>query len=177
MVPVAAHASQIDSVAEAVAPTYARPMAETFTAGIELFGKTATGFHVPPAVVEALGAGKRPPVVVMLNGHTYRSTIAPYGDDFFLPLNRKNRDASGLAAGDTVEVTIEHDDEPRVIEPPDDFADALSRNGAARATFEAFSYSHQREYVEWIEDAKKQETRDRRIAKALQMLAEGRTHR
>ena len=150
---------------------------ETFTAEIELFGKTATGFMVPPDVVEALGKGKRPPVVIELSGYSYRTTIAPYGDDFFVPLNRKNREASGLTAGDTVEIGISFDAEPRTIDPPDDLAAALSTRPEAETYFDRLSYSHRREYVEWIEEAKKQETRERRIAKALDMLAEGKTQR
>ena len=148
-----------------------------FEAQIELFGKTATGFHVPPDVVENLGQGKRPGVTVTLNGYTYRSTIAPYGDEFFLPLNRTNRNAAGVEAGDTVPVSIEFDDQPRVVEIPEDLAHALTGSARAEERFADLSYSHQREYVEWINEAKRDETRQRRIAKALEMLTEGRTHR
>ena len=110
-------------------------------------------------------------------GYSYRSTIAPYGDEFFLPLNRKNREAAGLAAGDTVEVAIEVDTEPRTIEPPADLAEALDANPDAASTFDSFSYSHRREYVEWIDEAKRPETRERRIAKTIERLVDGRTQR
>jgi hypothetical protein len=150
---------------------------ERFTAEIELYGKTATGFMVPPEVVASLGRGKRPPVVVELNEHAYRTTIAAYGNEFFVPLNRKNREAAGVAAGDRVEVAISLDAEPRTIEPPDDLAAALSTRPDARVFFDELSYSHRREYVEWIEEAKRAETRARRIAKALDMLARGESQR
>ena len=146
----------------------------TFTAEIELFGKTATGFRVPGDVVEALGPKKRPPVTVTINGYTYRSTIAPYGDEFFLPLNRANREAAEVTSGDVVEVTIELDREPRVVEVPDDLAAALAEESSAARFFEELSYTHKREYVEWITAAKRAETRQRRIVKAVEMLSEGR---
>lgn len=150
---------------------------ERFTAEIELYGKTATGIMVPPEVVACLGRSKRPPVIAELHDHACRTTIAAYGHEFFVPLNRKNHKAAGVAAGDRVEVVISFDAEPRTVEPRDDLAAALSTRPDARVVFDGLSYSHRREYVEWIEEAKRAETRARRIAKALDMLARGESQR
>jgi hypothetical protein len=137
-----------------------------FRTTIELGGKTATGFQVPPDVVESLGRGKRVPVVVTINGHSYRSTIAPYSGAYYLPLSAENRTAAGVAAGDEIDVEIEVDDKPREIAVPDDLAKALAEAGA-RAAFDALSYSRKRGIVEPIEAAKAPETRQRRIDKAV----------
>ncbi len=145
-----------------------------FRTTIELGGKTATGFRVPPDVVEALGSGKRPPVRVTLGGHTYRSTVAAYGGDFMLPLSAENREAAGLAAGDEVEVELELDTAPREVVVPSDFAAALDRDPDARRSFDALSYSNRRRFVLSIDDAKTPETRQRRIDKAVVTLREGR---
>lgn len=140
---------------------------------IELGGKTATGFEVPPSVVEALGSGKRPKVTVTIGPHTYRSTIAPYGGRYFLPLNAANRTAAGVAAGDEVDVSVALDTAPRVVEVPADFAAAMAASPGLRERFDQLSFTHQREHVEAIESAKTQATRDRRIARSLDLL---RTH-
>jgi hypothetical protein len=124
----------------------------------------ATGIPVPADAVEALGKGKKPPVKVSISGHTYRSTVAAYGDVFMLPLSAENRQAAGVKAGDQVEVTIELDTEPRTVEVPEDLAAALSEKPGAAAAFEALSYTMRKEYVRQVESAKAQETRERRIA-------------
>jgi hypothetical protein len=141
-----------------------------FRTTIELGGKTATGFQVPPEVVESLGRGKRVPVVVTINGHSYRSTIAPYSGAFYLPLSAENRGAAAVAAGDEIEVEIEVDDKPREIAVPDDLARALD-SGGVRPVFDALSYSRKRQIVEPIEAAKAPETRQRRIDKAVAELS------
>jgi uncharacterized protein YdeI (YjbR/CyaY-like superfamily) len=148
-----------------------------FETRVEPHGKTATFFHVPPEVMEALGPRKRVPVRVTVNGFTYRSTVAPMGGNFLLPLNRENRAGAGVAAGDVVEVALERDDAPRVVEVPDDLAEALAADDAGRAAFAGLSYSHRREYVEWVTSAKRAETRSRRVVQALERLREGRTAR
>lgn len=102
-----------------------------FRSIIELGGKTATGFEVPPDVVEKLRSGKRPAVVVTIGKHTYRTTVAPMGGRFMIPLSAENRTAAGLAAGDKVNVDIKLDTEPRVVKVPPDFPKALK--GDARA--------------------------------------------
>ena len=145
-----------------------------FRTTVELGGRTATGLRVPPDVVEALGAGRKPPVRVTIGGHTYRSTVGSRGGVFLLPLSAENRAAAGVSAGDEVEVDVELDDAPRKVAVPDDFAAALGGDPAARGTFDALPYSHRQRHVLAIEDAKTPETRARRIDKALAMLREGR---
>lgn len=137
-------------------------------------GKTATGIEVPGEVVESLGSGGRPPVRVTINGHTYRSTLAPRGGKFLLPVSAEQREKAGIAAGDEVEVDIEIDNEPRKVNVPADFAAALDQHEDAKRFFEALSYSNQRWHVLSIEGAKGPETRARRIDKSVAMLREGR---
>ncbi|MEV5896161.1 YdeI/OmpD-associated family protein [Nonomuraea fuscirosea] len=144
-----------------------------FRTTIELAGKTATGFEVPAAVVEEFGAGKRPAVTVTINGHTYRSTVAPMGGRFLLPLSAENRQAAGVAAGDEVEVELAADTAPRQVEVPADLAEALDRAPEAKAFFESLSYSGKRRYVLAVEAAKKPETRQRRIADTVTKLTAG----
>jgi hypothetical protein len=145
-----------------------------FTTTIILGGKTATGFPVPDEVVEALGSGKRPAVTVRIGSHTYRSTVAVMDGVFMLPLSAENREAAGVAAGDEVEVEVGLDTAPRVMEVPDDLAAALDADPAARRTFDGLSYSLQRYHVEQVTGAKTDETRQRRIAKSVATLREGR---
>jgi len=144
-----------------------------FRTTIELGGKTATGFEVPPEVVTSLGSGKRPAVCVTIGGHTYRSTVAPYGGVFMLQLSAENREQAGVAAGDEVEIELALDTEPREVTLPPDFAEALHGDVAAREAFNGLSYSNKRRIVLGIEDAKTAETRQRRIAKAIATLREG----
>ena len=127
-------------------------------------GSNATGLPVPAEAVAAMGKGKKPPVKVSIGSHTYRSTVAAYGDVFMLPLSAQNRQAAGVKAGDTVEVTIELDTEARTVEVPADLARALAEKPGATAAFEALSYTLRKEYVRQVETAKATETRLRRIA-------------
>ena len=133
-------------------------------------GKTTTGIHVPDEVVESLGAGKRPPVRVTLNGYTYRNTIAVMGGRYMVGVSADVRAASGVKGGDTLDVEIVLDDQPRVLEVPADFAAALDAEPAAKAAFEKLSYSNKRRHVEPIQQAKAAETRARRIEKSVAEL-------
>lgn len=142
---------------------------------IELGGKPATGFEVPEEIVTALGSGKRPAVRVTINGYTYRSTVASMGGRFMLPLAAEHRAGAGVAAGDEVEVDVELDTEPREVTVPPDLAEALDQDEAATRFFERLSYSNQRRHVLSIEGAGTPETRQRGIAKAVQMFREGRS--
>jgi Bacteriocin-protection, YdeI or OmpD-Associated/Domain of unknown function (DUF1905) len=144
-----------------------------FRASLELHGKTATGFQVPEDVVTALGSGKRPPVRVTIGKHTYRSSVAPMGGAYWIGVSAENRLAAGVAAGDNLDVMVELDSEPREVTVPPDFAAALDGNAIARKNFDAMSYSHKRQHVLAIEGAKAEETRQRRIAKAIARLSEG----
>jgi hypothetical protein len=137
-------------------------------------GKTATGIEVPDEIVEALGAGRRPPVKVTINGFTYRSTIAVYGGVSMVGVNAENRAGAGVAGGDEVAVDIELDTEPREVNVPADFAAALDADPRARATFDGLSYSNRSWHVLQVNGAKTDETRQRRIAKSVATLREGR---
>jgi len=131
----------------------------------------ATGIPVPAEVVAALGRGKRPPVMVTIGGHTYRSTVAAYGDVFMLPLSQERRVAAGVEAGQTVAVTLELDTQPRTVDVPDDLAAALAEQPGRRAAFDALSYTARKEHVRQVTTAKAAETRQRRIARIVAALA------
>jgi hypothetical protein len=146
-----------------------------FRATIELAGKTATGFQVPDDVVTALGAGRRPPVRVTIGGHTYRSTVASMGGRFMVGVSAQNRTAAAVAAGDEVDVDLELDTEPREVDVPEDLAAALDAEPEARRFFDGLSYSRKQWFVLRIEQAKKAETRRRRLDEAVTMLREGRS--
>jgi hypothetical protein len=133
-------------------------------------GMNATGIVVPDDIVEKLGAGKKPKVAVSLKGYTYRSTVAVMGGKYMLPLAREHRDAAGVKANDKVEVTLELDTALREVEVPRDFAAALKKAGLTR-DFAALAFTHRKEHVRAIEEAKAPETRLRRIEKAIAMVA------
>jgi bifunctional DNA-binding transcriptional regulator/antitoxin component of YhaV-PrlF toxin-antitoxin module len=133
-------------------------------------GMNATGIVVPDEVVEKLGAGKKPKVAVTLKGYTYRSTVAVMGGKYMLPLAKEHRDAAGVKANDKVEVTLELDTAPREVEVPKDLAAALRKAGLTK-DFAALAFTHRKEHVRAIEEAKAPETRLRRIEKAVAMVA------
>ena len=141
-----------------------------FLATLELGGKTATGIEVPPSVVEELGGGRRPAVLVTLRGHTYRTTVASMGGRFLIPVSADVRAAAGVAAGDELDVGIELDAAPRTVEVPADLAAALAADPAAQSAWSALAYTHQKEWVRSISEAKKPETRQRRVAAAVDKL-------
>lgn len=143
-----------------------------FTTTIQGSGNK-TGIEVPGDVVSELGAGKRPPVVVTINGKSYRSSIAVMGGQNLVSLSAANREFVGVAAGDTVEVDLELDTQPRVVEMPEDLAFALAAEPAAQEFFATLSYSAQRRYIEPLAEAKTPETRERRITKVVADLKAG----
>ncbi|CAN5836337.1 hypothetical protein BH20CHL8_BH20CHL8_07620 [soil metagenome] len=145
-----------------------------FRTTIKQGGKTATGIRVPVEIVEGLGSGKRPAVRVTINGFTYRSTVAVLGGSYMVGVSAENRAGTGVAGGDTVDVDIELDTDPREVAVPPDFAAALAAEPRAGETFEGLSYSNRSWHVLSIEGAKTDETRQRRIAKSVEMLREGR---
>lgn len=145
-----------------------------FRATIQLNGKTATGIQVPEEVVASLGPGKRPAVRVTLNGYTYPSTVAPMGGVFMLPVSAEVRASARVAAGDEVDVDVELDTAPREVSVPPDLADALEGDAGAKRFFAGLSYSNKRRLVLSVEEAKTAETRQKRIAKAVSTLHEGR---
>jgi hypothetical protein len=138
-------------------------------------GKTATGLQVPDDVVAALGGGRRPSVTVTLGGYGYRTTIAPMGGAFWIPLSAEHREAAGVRAGEEVDVRVELDTAPRETPLPEDLAAALDED--ARAFFDGLAPSHRREWVRWVEEAKKPETRAARIERTAEALKAGRKTR
>ena len=140
---------------------------------VELGGKTATGLAVPDEVVERLGAGKRPAVKVTIGDYTYRTTVAPMGGRSMVPLSAEHRSAAGVVAGDEIDVDIEADQEPRTVAVPADLGAALAGDEQARTFFDGLSYSRRKEWVRWIEEAKRAETRADRIDKAVASLHAG----
>ncbi|HEX5827183.1 MAG TPA: YdeI/OmpD-associated family protein [Candidatus Limnocylindrales bacterium] len=149
-------------------------MRHTFRAPIQQTGKTACGIEVPQAVVTALGGSKRPAVVVTLDGYTYRSTVAPMGGGWWLGVNSEHREASGLRAGDEVQVTLELDTAPRELEVPAELAVALDADPVARAFFDGLSYSSRRVFTLSIQGTSNPETKARRVEKAIALMREGR---
>jgi hypothetical protein len=141
-----------------------------FRAVIQAAGKTAAGIEVPPVVVAALGETKRPPVRVTINGYTYRSTVAVLGGRFMVGVSNEVRASAGVAAGDEVEVEMELDTALREVSVPPELERELARSPAARAAFDALSYSRRRLVVDPIANAKTAETRDRNLAKAMGAL-------
>ncbi|MEV0097308.1 YdeI/OmpD-associated family protein [Streptomyces sp. NPDC050738] len=128
------------------------------------------GLEVPSEVVTALDAGVRPPVTITVNGHSWKSRLALLRGRHLIGLSNASRRAAGVVTGDEVEVEVELDTEPRVVVEPDDFARALDEAPLARAAYDGLAYSHKRMHVHAIESAKKPETRQRRIEKAVTAL-------
>ena len=145
-----------------------------FRTTIQQGGKTATGIQVPEQVVEALGSGKRPAVKVTINGYTYRSTVAVLGGRYMVGVSAEHRTGAGVAGGDEVDVDLELDTAPREVSVPADFAAALDAEPAARRTFDDLSYSNKSWHVLQVEGAKTSETRQRRIARSVDLLKQGR---
>ena len=144
-------------------------MNKTFTTRVEKAeGMEATGIVVPFDPQEVWGR-TRVPVRAIINGYEYRTTIARMSGRFLIPLAREHREAAGVAAGDEVEVTLVEDTAERTVAVPADFASALDDAGL-RDAFDRLSYTHRKEHVRAIEEAKKPETRARRIGKAIDML-------
>lgn len=129
-----------------------------------------TGIEVPADVVAALDAGKRPPVVVNVNGYEYRSTVAPMGGKYLLPFSADRRKESGIQGGDAIEVDLTLDTAPRTVEVPNDLQSALDASPAAAAAWQTLAYTHRKEHVRSVVDAKKAETRVRRIAAVVAKL-------
>jgi Bacteriocin-protection, YdeI or OmpD-Associated/Domain of unknown function (DUF1905) len=146
-----------------------------FLTTLSLENKNATGIHVPASAVEALGGGGRPAVVATVNGYTYRATIMGYDPaDPLMPFSAGHRAASGLKAGDPIEVELVLDTAPREVEVPEDLAAALAADPVAKAFFDGLSNSNKRVHTLAVEGAKTPETRARRVDKAIALLHEHR---
>ena len=135
-------------------------------------GKKATGIIVPPAIIDELAAGQRPPVRVTVNGYEYRTTIGVMGGQCMVGVSAAVRDATGLAPGDDIDVRLVLDESPRGVDVPDDFAESL-RTAGTREFFDGLANSVQRYHVDHINAAKATDTRRRRIDKAVGLFLEG----
>jgi hypothetical protein len=129
-----------------------------------------TGIEVPADIVDALGAGKRPPVTVTVNGYTYRSTVASMGGKYLLPFSAERRSESGISGGDAIDVELVLDTAPRVVDVPDDLRTALDGSPEAAAAWAKLSHSQQKAHVTSVSGAKAPETRDRRVAAVVTKL-------
>ena len=132
-----------------------------------------TGIEVSPEVVEGLGGGKKPAVVVTIGSYSYRSSIAVMGGKYLIPLSAERRAESGIRGGDDVQVELALDTQPREVTVPEDLSVALAGDAAAKAFFETLSYSNKLRHVLSITDAKTPETRQKRIDKAMEQLRAG----
>jgi hypothetical protein len=112
----------------------------------------------------------RPPVETKINGHPYHSRLMVYGGRTYLGLTKAIRAQAGVEIGDGVQIELSRDEPPRVVDVPDELAAAFERTPEARARFDALSFSHRREYAQWVAEAKRDETRARRASKTVQML-------
>jgi Bacteriocin-protection, YdeI or OmpD-Associated/Domain of unknown function (DUF1905) len=146
--------------------------ARSFTAVLERVQKTATMFRVPFDLREAFGRA-RPPVRVTIRGHTWRTTPGVYGGVGHIVVNRDVKAATGVDAGDRVRVTMELDTEPRRVTVPADLRAALAADPEVEKAFAKLSFTHRREYVEWVEEAKRPETRARRVAGTVERVRAG----
>jgi hypothetical protein len=128
------------------------------------------------AQVAAVGEGaKRFPVVATVNGYTWRTTVVRMGGEFLLGLSKEVRQGAGAEAGDEVDVTLELDTAPREVEVPEALAAALAADPEAKASFDRMAFTHRKEYARWIADAKQEQTRQRRLGQALEMIRAGKT--
>jgi hypothetical protein len=128
------------------------------------------------AQVAVLGEGKkRFPVAATINGYTWRTTVVRMGGEFLLGLNKEVRQGVGAEAGDPVDVAVRLDTDERVVDVPEALAAALAGAPEVQAKYDALAYSHRKEFARWVAEAKREETRDRRVAQALEMLKTGKT--
>src|SRR6185312_14942464 len=136
--------------------------------------KNVTGIVIPPEIIERLGGGKRAPVKVTLNGYTYRNTVAVMGGKFMLGVAAEHREKAGVKGGDTIEVRLELETDPREVSVPADLAAAL-KIAEARDAFDALAYTYRKEHVRSIEEAKAPETTppSRRESRAERARREG----
>lgn len=149
----------------------------TFTAPILDAGGGGAFVEVPFDVEKAFGS-KKPRVKAMIEGIPYRGTLTRMGGERHILIILKTiRERIGKSFGDKVKITVAADTEPRVVEVPDDLRSALKKDKEAKAFFDKLSYTHQREYVTWINEAKKPETRAARILKTIGMLKKGKKGR
>ena len=144
-----------------------------FRTTMQSAGKTALGFEIPPEVVESLGAGRRPPVLVTINGYTYRNTVAVYGGVYMIGVSAENLAQAKVKGGDDAEVDLELDTAPREVDVPPALRAALDADPAARATFDKLSYSNKSWHALQVAGTNNPDTRARRIERSIAALREG----
>jgi Bacteriocin-protection, YdeI or OmpD-Associated/Domain of unknown function (DUF1905) len=143
---------------------------------VEIAGDTNSAMcciYAPFDVEKEFGTRGRVPIRGTLNGKPYRSSLMNMGDGHMMPVRKSLQQACNVKAGDVVPWTVEHDVDERTIEAPEPLVDEFKKNKAARETWDKLSFTHKREYAEWLTGAKKEETRERRITKAIEMLSAG----
>jgi len=150
--------------------------AKTFTVELQRVQKTGTMFHVPFDLEEAFGRA-RPPVKVTVRGHTWRTTPGVYDSVSMIVVNRTVKAATWVDAPDRVRVRMELDAEPRTVSVPRDLGETLGADPAATKAFASMAFTHRREYVEWVEGAKRADTRARRIAATVERVRDGKPQR
>jgi hypothetical protein len=143
----------------------------------ELQGRgPGSAFVLTDEQVETVGEGaKRFPAATTINGHRLRTTVARMRGEFLFGLSKAARQEASIEIGDTVTFTLELDEAPREVEVPPALASALDADPEARRLFEALAFTHRKEYARWISEAKREETRERRVAQAVEMIRAGRT--
>ena len=146
---------------------------KSFTVELERAAKTSARFAVPLDLERVYGRA-RPPLRVTIRGHTWRTTPGVYGGVAYVGLNKEVRAVVGVDADDRLRVAIELDTEPRTVTVPDDLQAALADDRDARVALEKLSYTHRREYVAWIDEAQRPETRARRVAGTIEGVLAGR---
>jgi len=139
-----------------------------------LAGEKSEYYFILPVDIHAAFGRHRPPVRVTIRGHTFRTTPARYGSDYYIVVNRAVRDDTGLTHGDRVRIRLELDDQPRVVKPPLELEASLAGAPDARAVYEKLSYSHQKAYADWVAEAKRPEARARRAVASVERLLTGR---
>jgi hypothetical protein len=146
---------------------------QEFTAIIKQHGGINGAYVEPPFDVEEVFGARRVKVLATFNGVEYRGSLVRMGGCYMLGLTQEIRKKIGKDFGDTINVTIEKDEEERIIDVPDDFKEAMDLNLEALRTYEKLSYSGKKDYILWITDAKKAETRQKRIEKSIELLQQG----
>jgi Bacteriocin-protection, YdeI or OmpD-Associated/Domain of unknown function (DUF1905) len=126
-------------------------------------------------VAELTGGAKVAPVRVTINCHTLRLRLARMGGDALIGFSRAARTEAGVEPGEEVDVEIALDDAPREVEVPPDLAAAFADDAGARDAFDGLAFTHRKEFAQWVAEAKRAETRERRVAETLRMLRQGRT--
>jgi hypothetical protein len=148
---------------------------QRFTATLQDSGRGGGRWLEVPFEAKSVFGEARPAVAGTLNGTSFRGRLSVYGGKTYLGLNKEIREAAGIDVGDDVEVVLDRDDAPREVEIPQELLVAFERDSAARAGFDKLAFTHRKEYARWVGEAKKEETRERRAAKALEMLRAGET--